>query len=66
MFYKNSRRLITTYPIPIQYLPVSNYEISKGIISMAGKINSNLDDFVIIYTKNNIVHGCIINECYPQ
>lgn len=64
---KNSRRLITLYPVPEKYLPIKQYEIPRNVISMAMRVNSFLGRPVIIVKKDDsYVKGYILKEFVAQ
>ncbi len=63
---KNSRKLITVYPVPRKYLPTEQYEITKELYTKTMKINSHVNEEVIITTKDGmVVRGTIKKEFIP-
>lgn len=63
---KNSRKLITVYPVPRKYLPTEQYEITKELYTKTMKINSHVDEEVIVTTKDGMIfRGIIKKEFIP-
>ena len=64
---KNSKSLITVYPVPEKYLPTEQYEVSKNLLSKSAKVNNFLDKMVTILMKDgSIVTGYILKEFVPM
>lgn len=67
IFSKNSKRLITTYPVPDKYLPVEQYELSNDILTLSNKIEMYADKPVIVELKNgNVLKGYVDGEYKPD
>lgn len=67
IFSKNTKRLITTYPVPDKYLPVEQFEISENILSLAFSVKMYMNKPVIIKLKDeSILKGYIDGEYNPE
>lgn len=63
---KNSKSLITVYPVPEKYLPTEQYEISKKLISKTAIINNYLGKMAtILKNDESLVNGYILKEFVP-
>lgn len=64
---KNTKRLITTYPVPEKYLPTEQFEISDEILILSNKVKMYLNKPVIIELNNGEkVKGYIDGDYDPE
>ena len=52
VFSKNSKRLITVYPVPEKYIPLEKYEVAEEILSLNNKLKTLSNFPVVVELKN--------------